>query len=192
MEHESRFLSGAVEPRLEQDNPTLVIERLEKEVTELRENLERYQKQDSKMEHKISRLRGVRRYQQESITSSDIAYYKTKLELQRQLERTEAKRKKVANMLIACMQENTKLKNARIPIAKVKEAVQCEICYEPMSQAVMIQGCGHSFCSGCLEKWRRKQPECPSCRKPIKTEPQKNYTLQAVEELIGESEIIVL
>jgi len=44
----------------------------------------------------------------------------------------------------------------------VKEYFSCPICKDPCIEATSTN-CGHKFCKGCLEKWRKEKPLCPIC-----------------------------
>jgi len=40
----------------------------------------------------------------------------------------------------------------------------CVICTEKCTKPVMISGCCHLFCGGCILQWLKTKPSCPSCR----------------------------
>uniref|UniRef100_A0A4W3GCM5 E3 ubiquitin-protein ligase CHFR n=1 Tax=Callorhinchus milii TaxID=7868 RepID=A0A4W3GCM5_CALMI len=48
----------------------------------------------------------------------------------------------------------------------LENELQCIICSEHFIQAVTLN-CSHSFCSHCIEEWRKRKQECPMCRQPI-------------------------
>ncbi|CAH1784889.1 unnamed protein product [Owenia fusiformis] len=46
----------------------------------------------------------------------------------------------------------------------VKEEDKCIICLEKMIKPKMLDKCGHSFCTSCIDKWLREaRPQCPVC-----------------------------
>ncbi|XP_042359360.1 E3 ubiquitin-protein ligase rnf8 isoform X1 [Plectropomus leopardus] len=48
----------------------------------------------------------------------------------------------------------------------LENELQCIICSELFIEAVILN-CAHSFCSHCIQQWRKKKDECPICRQPI-------------------------
>ena len=40
----------------------------------------------------------------------------------------------------------------------------CPICLESMTDAVLLPGCGHSFCANCVDSLPRSTTRCPLCR----------------------------
>ncbi|XP_056424651.1 E3 ubiquitin-protein ligase RNF8 isoform X3 [Hyla sarda] len=44
--------------------------------------------------------------------------------------------------------------------------LQCIICSEHFIEAVTLN-CAHSFCSFCIQSWRKRKEECPICRQDI-------------------------
>ncbi|XP_075060537.1 E3 ubiquitin-protein ligase RNF8 isoform X1 [Mixophyes fleayi] len=47
--------------------------------------------------------------------------------------------------------------------------LQCIICSEHFIEAVTLN-CAHSFCSYCIQSWRKRKDECPICRQEIKSQ----------------------
>lgn len=47
--------------------------------------------------------------------------------------------------------------------------LQCIICSENFIEAVTLS-CAHSFCSFCIQSWRKRKDECPICRQEIKSQ----------------------
>lgn len=47
--------------------------------------------------------------------------------------------------------------------------LQCIICSEHFIEAVTLN-CAHSFCSFCIQSWRKRKEECPICRQEIKSQ----------------------
>lgn len=60
----------------------------------------------------------------------------------------------------------------------------CPICTGPFVSPVIVNGCGHEFCEGCLNKSIKQKAECPMCRAKIRK--SNHYTkLRRVEQEIG-------
>ena len=43
-------------------------------------------------------------------------------------------------------------------------SIPCVICTEKCAKPVMISGCCHVFCGGCILQWLKTKPSCPICR----------------------------
>ncbi|XP_041108663.1 E3 ubiquitin-protein ligase rnf8-like isoform X2 [Polyodon spathula] len=48
----------------------------------------------------------------------------------------------------------------------LENELQCIICSELFFEAVTLN-CAHSFCSHCINQWRKRKDECPICRQGI-------------------------
>lgn len=46
-----------------------------------------------------------------------------------------------------------------------KKDLECPICLEIFEDPVVVVGCGHIFCSKCIEKCLESKKECPFCKK---------------------------
>jgi len=44
-----------------------------------------------------------------------------------------------------------------------EQALSCDICYKSL-QITKVLECGHEFCSDCVDKWKKENPTCPTCR----------------------------
>ncbi|KAH8117617.1 hypothetical protein DFH11DRAFT_1724600 [Phellopilus nigrolimitatus] len=51
-------------------------------------------------------------------------------------------------------------------LRQLDSAFRCGICGEIYDAPMMLQHCGHSFCSVCARQSLRERHECPQCRKP--------------------------
>ncbi|XP_008311237.1 E3 ubiquitin-protein ligase rnf8 isoform X4 [Cynoglossus semilaevis] len=51
----------------------------------------------------------------------------------------------------------------------LENELQCIICSELFIEAVILN-CAHSFCSYCINQWRKKKNECPICRQAIQSQ----------------------
>ncbi|XP_017267264.1 E3 ubiquitin-protein ligase rnf8 isoform X2 [Kryptolebias marmoratus] len=51
----------------------------------------------------------------------------------------------------------------------LENELQCIICSELFIEAVNLN-CSHSFCSYCINQWRKKKDECPICRQAIQSQ----------------------
>ncbi|XP_029966889.1 E3 ubiquitin-protein ligase rnf8 isoform X2 [Salarias fasciatus] len=51
----------------------------------------------------------------------------------------------------------------------LENELQCIICAELLIKAVILN-CAHSFCSYCINQWRKKKDECPICREAIQSQ----------------------
>jgi len=52
---------------------------------------------------------------------------------------------------------------------------ECVICMENMAEIVL--SCTHSFCSSCLEGWKKKSSTCPLCRVPFDQTSNEDWIL---------------
>ncbi|KAJ1632671.1 hypothetical protein T492DRAFT_986739, partial [Pavlovales sp. CCMP2436] len=43
----------------------------------------------------------------------------------------------------------------------------CAICLEPPSHAAQLQGCSHTFCVRCIERWVAQCSKCPLCKREV-------------------------
>lgn len=70
----------------------------------------------------------------------------------------------------------------------LEEKLTCAICLVLYGDPVTLP-CGHNFCKGCIQDWRRREkecPECPECREPFpdRAELRRNVTLSGVLEVL--------
>lgn len=57
----------------------------------------------------------------------------------------------------------------------VLKTYNCSVCYEKKSCSTKaLLPCGHEFCKGCIDKWRKQNNSCPLCRKTF-----SNYKYQS-------------
>lgn len=48
---------------------------------------------------------------------------------------------------------------------KIKEVLQCPVCFDIFKHPVNVKPCLHKFCTECIEVYNRKiKKECPGCR----------------------------
>eukprot|EP01122_Echinamoeba_exundans_P008997 TRINITY_DN3082_c0_g2_i1.p1 TRINITY_DN3082_c0_g2~~TRINITY_DN3082_c0_g2_i1.p1 ORF type:complete len:536 (-),score=99.20 TRINITY_DN3082_c0_g2_i1:91-1698(-) len=81
------------------------------------------------------------------------------------------------------------LKNAREELEKssteyierssFEEEFTCSICQELLLDARTLE-CAHSFCSSCLDDWRKQKSECPICRKKIDKPPVRALNIDSI------------
>ena len=62
-----------------------------------------------------------------------------------------------------------KLSSDPVPLASLKESLQCSICHNIMKEPVISKVCFHSFCKDCIFNLLSNEPEkvCPLCQYPI-------------------------
>ena len=48
---------------------------------------------------------------------------------------------------------------------QIDSELKCIICQQPFVKPLVGKGCGHTFCSICIQNWLRQNSSCPSCRK---------------------------
>ena len=48
-------------------------------------------------------------------------------------------------------------------LAAIASELVCSICCSVAARAVVANPCGHVFCGGCLERWLRRNRNCPNC-----------------------------
>lgn len=66
----------------------------------------------------------------------------------------------------------------------IEEHLKCTICYRVFSSPYVLS-CGHIFCKACIEKWVESRPECPLCKRTLKTTLRDGSILPAVTQLIS-------
>lgn len=44
----------------------------------------------------------------------------------------------------------------------------CGICFDPVKDRGLIQGCDHVFCYSCIRLWAERSSTCPQCKRDIK------------------------
>ena len=77
----------------------------------------------------------------------------------------------------------------------VLKTYNCSVCYETKSCSTKaLLPCGHEFCKGCIDKWRKQNNSCPLCRKTfsnykyqgrcIKVESTKQKPCQLLEMVV--------
>ena len=49
----------------------------------------------------------------------------------------------------------------------LKKQQSCPICMGVVQDPATLDGCTHSFCSGCILPWSEIKTNCPCCRAPI-------------------------
>lgn len=45
---------------------------------------------------------------------------------------------------------------------------ECSICLDEKDKDIFKTNCGHTFCSGCMERWLTTNINCPYCRSTVK------------------------
>ncbi|KAK7017020.1 hypothetical protein VNI00_018747 [Paramarasmius palmivorus] len=123
------------------------------------------------------------------IEARNIVTDATITKLQQSLQRSEEKQKTATEQIATCMTENGALKAEMVRMVSlelVKQAVMCKICFEVMVDAVLVEGCGHSFCASCIDSWADNsiREDCPVCREEIDRLPIPNYAVRDVAELV--------
>ncbi|KAK9876264.1 hypothetical protein WA026_012563 [Henosepilachna vigintioctopunctata] len=66
----------------------------------------------------------------------------------------------------------------------VEEELQCSVCSELFIKAVTLNCC-HTFCSYCINQWRKHQSCCPICRKSITGMAPTLVLDNFIEKLVG-------
>uniref|UniRef100_UPI00358F326D E3 ubiquitin-protein ligase RNF8 isoform X2 n=1 Tax=Myxine glutinosa TaxID=7769 RepID=UPI00358F326D len=67
------------------------------------------------------------------------------------------------------LEAKTQQKEAACRTMDVMESeLQCSICSELFIQAMTLN-CSHTFCSHCINEWRKRKAECPVCRAAMST-----------------------
>ena len=56
----------------------------------------------------------------------------------------------------------------------------CAICHEVQSDASSFRECGHTFCDECISECLATNPTCPTCRTPVDTGSNPNYSLRDI------------
>ncbi|XP_062978274.1 E3 ubiquitin-protein ligase TRIM39-like [Elgaria multicarinata webbii] len=77
------------------------------------------------------------------------------------------------------------------PAENLEQELTCSICLDYFQDPVMIVGCGHNFCRGCITKHRQKSNTniyCPECRnvfswKDLKPNRQMGNIVQVAKQL---------
>lgn len=60
-----------------------------------------------------------------------------------------------------------------------EEEFTCSICQELLLDACTLE-CAHSFCSACLEDWKKRKNECPVCRKKMDKPPVRALNINSI------------
>ncbi|KAM3930696.1 E3 ubiquitin-protein ligase RNF8 isoform 2-T2 [Leptodactylus fuscus] len=61
--------------------------------------------------------------------------------------------------------------------------LQCIICSEHFIEAVTLN-CAHSFCSFCIQSWRKRKEECPICRQEIKSQTRSLVLDNCIDRMV--------
>ncbi|XP_063774943.1 E3 ubiquitin-protein ligase RNF8 isoform X2 [Pseudophryne corroboree] len=61
--------------------------------------------------------------------------------------------------------------------------LQCIICSEHFIEAVTLN-CAHSFCSFCIQSWRKRKDECPICRQEIKSQTRSLVLDNCIDRMV--------
>ncbi|XP_078660034.1 uncharacterized protein LOC144904770 [Branchiostoma floridae x Branchiostoma belcheri] len=74
-----------------------------------------------------------------------------------------------------------------ILIGAVDTDLKCHLCHEVLNKAMGLTGCGHVFCSSCLDQWlTEKRKFCPTCKELVNAEtdlqPVLRFTWMWLEE----------
>lgn len=65
-------------------------------------------------------------------------------------------------------QQTTSTQNRPLPPPlPILEKTECPICYETIKRSCRELPCGHTFCSGCIMNWWKRQLNCPICKRNI-------------------------
>ena len=56
----------------------------------------------------------------------------------------------------------------------------CAVCLDVLEDASSYRTCGHTFCDGCISECLAANPTCPTCRKPVHTGCNPNYSLRDI------------
>lgn len=73
-------------------------------------------------------------------------------------------------------------------LAQLEAHLRCPICGDVLNIPILLRGCGHSFCSGCIRKSLGFAQHCPTCRAPAGlADIQKNPVLEAVVQCFSSS-----
>ncbi|XP_033873025.3 E3 ubiquitin-protein ligase rnf8-like isoform X1 [Acipenser ruthenus] len=145
--------------RVEQQQQLLRVELLEKTFFEEEQRLEDEKKLqvEESLENKldlalqehrkvIEELRRSRKDFEEIIQAKDKELEETKEEK----EKAKAQKEEVLTQMTEVLENE----------------LQCIICSELFFEAVTLN-CAHSFCSHCINQWRKRKDECPICRQGI-------------------------
>ncbi len=56
-------------------------------------------------------------------------------------------------------------------LEKIRNEIQCSVCFETSDEDVVLQKCGHNFCKPCFVRWngsgQRNSNTCPTCRTAV-------------------------
>ncbi|KAF8324099.1 hypothetical protein DL93DRAFT_96586 [Clavulina sp. PMI_390] len=75
-------------------------------------------------------------------------------------------------------------------LERVKELVDCTVCFETLSNPFTVDPCGHEFCAGCLHDWfkdrrsKNEALECPMCRTRVERPPIRAIILRGVSDML--------
>jgi len=75
-------------------------------------------------------------------------------------------------------------------VTDVPDCYQCAVCLKPFQNPVIVNGCGHEFCEGCLRSALARKAVCPLCRDPVE-KGEKGFTkLRRVEQQLQELQVL--
>lgn len=66
----------------------------------------------------------------------------------------------------------------------VYAALECGVCHETLSTAVLLPNCEHNFCSYCIRRWLRERSSCPACLS--KVQPTQLRPNRLIDQLVRE------
>ncbi|MEE6523337.1 hypothetical protein FKM82_022188, partial [Ascaphus truei] len=62
--------------------------------------------------------------------------------------------------------------------------LQCIICSEHFIEAVTLN-CAHSFCSYCIQAWKKRKEECPICRQEIRSQTRSLVLDNCIDSMVN-------
>jgi DNA repair exonuclease SbcCD ATPase subunit len=87
--------------------------------------------------------------------------------------------KQLQEQLKSARAELEKSSTEYIERSSFEEEFTCSICQELLLDARTLE-CAHSFCSSCLDDWKKQKSECPICRKKIDKPPVRALNIDSI------------
>jgi len=81
---------------------------------------------------------------------------------------------------------NARLVDTSAILDRIRDRLECSVCYRTMRTSVTIHECNHSFGFRCLRLWFFQRltegipPDCPTCRVRVRLQPSRVYALGEV------------
>lgn len=138
------------------------MEVLEKTIGESRKQLEekKTQQQEKQLKMQLEEALQEQKKVMDELAISRQSFEEMLLAKNKELEVTKEEKEKARAQKDEVVTQVTEV---------LENELQCIICSELLIKTVILN-CAHSFCSYCINQWRKKKNECPICREAIQSQ----------------------